>query len=315
MRIEPASLTEGQVEALNQMNELRIEKMKGWTVTPIKEWFPVSQLEAPTILGSFSWTQTSKRNKWIKKFHAHDFGAGWVSPADVARDYLHYKYGRKRLRCSTPQWEEVVQKKRAAPLAVRVGEVPKGVYLDLVSAYWQIILAVGWDVDYMPNRFLSKRSHNADFPMPFLKLARNSLVSLGVPTGMRMWKDGEIIFMKSGSSTVNLIMWGLVQDVLNGVAWDMLRAGAKYVHTDGYIFDEQNERTAYEVADSWGLRLEPKYRGYTHVQGVGAYKIGQKQTRRKSVRRKDFCKVNPVHHDWLRRKFRFWSEHAESLFS
>jgi hypothetical protein len=286
------------------MKRRAVERAEGWTVHLIDKWFDPFKLEYPTIMGSFSWTQVSTKTKWIIKKHATDVSGVWQTPGGVARDYLHIKYGNEYRRVTTSQYESTVKTWRSPPLYAVPCELESAVYLDLKSAYWQIVRRGGWDVDYNPGRWLMKQSDVSDFPYPFLKMARNCLVSMGLSAHINMWHDGQLKPFKKGSSFANMVLWSFAQDVLNGFAYDMVRAGAVYVHTDGYIIPADVEPLAYEIADSWGMFLRPKHRGRAIVRNVGNYDIADRETQLKHVNPRYHAKLYNPGNEWLRPRFR-----------
>lgn len=301
----PSKLTVDQQMMLVHMLEHAEERAEGWTKHLIEDWFPVTRLTERTVLGSFVWTQSSSKVKWMLKRHAVDIGAGFCTPGDIARDYLAVKFGKRRPRISTPQYEDCVKIKRSAPLAALPGEYD-GIYMDLKSAYWSILKVTGWDVEYRPGRYLGVGQDVRDFPAGHIKLARNCLVSCGLPSQLRIWTGSDLAWVKTPNRFINLMLWALVQDVLNGIAYDMVHfAGAVYVHTDGYIIPADREADAHNVAEAWGLPLGEKARGPTIVRGVGEYHIGDIHSRRTPVQRpRVFWSINPHGRVWLRGKMR-----------
>lgn len=299
-----------QWDMLQRMNAIRREKNEGMTIEVVSRFPPLESLTGLTYLGSFSWTSKAMGMKWIHEKHAYDFGAGLLTPSDIARDYLAAKFGDKRLRCNSRQWKEVVKQKRSAPLFAEPCTLTKAYYIDLKSAYWQLLQIGGFDVDYSPKRFFSPRSDVYDFPFPEVKLARNCLVSMGLPSGVNVWLPNYGFSRKAASKVnVNLILWGMVQDVLHGVASDLLRsAGCVYVNTDGYIVPSDRLSEANAILDSWGLFSVIKHEGRAEVRGAGDYDIAGHQSKRVRTVPRPFSHIKPVAIDWLRGKVKFWSK-------
>jgi len=299
-----------QWEMLQKMRAIRLKKNEGMTIEVVSRFPPLESLKGMTFIGSFAWTSKATGEKWIHDKHACDFGYGYMTPSDIARDYLDAKFEGKRLRCNSRQWAEVVKQKRSAPLFAEPCTLPKAYYIDLKSAYWQLLQIGGYDIDYSPQRFFSPRSDVYDFPFPEIKLARNCLVSMGLPSGVNVWLPNFGFTRKKASkANVNLILWGMVQDVLHGVAWDLLLcAGAKYVNTDGYIIPSDRLPEANTVLDSWGLFSVVKYEGQATIRGAGDYDIGGHQSKRVRTVPHPFSHIKPVALDWLRSKVKFWSK-------
>lgn len=299
----------GQAHMLILMNEYRAEKLEGMTVEVVDRFPPLESLEAMTFLGSFAWTSQATKQKWIKKQFALNIGVPYVTPSDIARDYLAVKFGSKPLRCDKRVWAEVVNKKKHQPLYAQPCTLDHANYIDLKSAYWQLLMLGGWDVEYSPKRFLSPRSDVYDFPVPEIKLARNCLVSMGLPSGVNVWTPRVGFEQKKPyKPTVNLVLWRFVQDVLHGIASDMVeKAGAVYVNTDGYIVPDSKMAEVEMVAQSWGLFFTIKESGQAVIRGAGDYDIGGHRSRRLRTIPKSFSYIHPTEIDWLRKKINYWS--------
>lgn len=269
-------------------------------------------LPPQTVLGSASYSSRLTRQTWLLETKAVDGGWGFTSPFHLAMAYLHHKYPhRKAGRLKSAQYADVVAVRRSAPLFAKPVRWIEGAYLDLKSAYWSIIQTVGWDVDYYPSKWLMKKSSNVDFPYPQHKLARNSLVSIGLPTQLVVWTGDKIEMVKRPNQWINVMLWSLVQDVLHGVAHDMVeRAGAYYVHTDGYIVGLDDLPKAMQVFADWGLPMSIKAQGEMRVSGVGAYAVGESIGRAKVVGEKPFSNLRPHHKDWLRKRIAYFAERS-----
>lgn len=273
------------------------------TVHLIDKWFPVTDLECYTFLGSFSWTSKAAGHKWIISSVADQVGGGWYTPADLARGWLKVKYPKK-LRCNKVQWAEM-QKKRNAPLYAKPGHLADAVYVDLKSAYWSIIKKSGWDIDYMPGRYAGVKSSAASFPFAHNKLARNCLVSVGRAGGMSVWTGKKLMFIQKPNRFANGVLWMFVQDILNGIARDMVDAGAIYVHTDGYIIDPVQMPLVDEIMQSWGMGYGIKFSGPAIVYGAGTYDIGsRKHKKTRILKPTGIDSIHPVQSAWLKSRFR-----------
>lgn len=245
----------------------------------LKKEFPLLRtMHEPMFLGSFTWTCQQSKWKIIRENAAISTPGGWASPAELARNYVSVKYPKRR-RVTTEQYHEVM-KPRSQPLLAIPGTYGDCLYLDLKSAYWSIMKIIGWDVEYFPGRWLGVKSDVTDFPFQEYKLARNSLVSVGLVGKANYWTGEQLVSVRKSNGLVNMVLWSAVQDVLNGIALDMERAGAIYINTDGYIFRRENAPLAYEVAESWGLELGIKEEGAADVLAAGTYSIGMKKNRR-----------------------------------
>lgn len=292
------------------MNEISEERNAKWSIEIVNEFPEIKTINSPVILGSFAWSSNVLKKKWMNAHHATDLGGGHVTPADIARDYLTARgHKASKRRMTTQQYHALVLNKKSAPLYAYPCEIEDAVYVDLKSAYWSILRVVGWDLEYNPNLWLAVGQSVDDFPVPENKLARNCLVTVGVNGAMNLW-DGEMLkSVKKPNPFSNMMLYGLVMDVLNGIAYDMVHyAGARYVHTDGYILQERNLHRAYEVTDRWGLRSGEKFSGRATIGGVADYSIGNRKSRlrRKSVQ-SFYSNLQEKPSEWLRSRFARWS--------
>lgn len=299
---------EAKIKALSMMERFK-EKSHGWITELVNTWFPLADYTDTLILGVFSRSNMAQKYKWLHAKRAIHMDYGILSPAEMARIYLDVKYPDRKPRMTTLQYREFWDKRRSPPLAVKPCEIDNAVYIDVKSAYWSITKIVGWDVDYCPSRFLGVRSDNNDFPYPDIKLARNSLVSVGLPGSVQIWHAGKVSVHKKGNKYINLVLWSLVQDVLNGVALDMIDAGAIYAHTDGFIIPSNRLDAATAAIEAWGLDWSIKGQGRGEVRSVGEYTIeGMRGQFKRGAKRHAYWKIYDPDRAWLRKRILHFSE-------
>lgn len=291
-----------------EMSALGEEKYAGYRVHLLKKWFPVTRLTCPAYIGAFTLTSPETKQRWFLSGDAVPFAGTWVSPADLARLYLQIKWGGKKRRINTAQWKNFYETNRSMPLWAKPVYMDIAHYIDIRSAYWSILRAVGWDLQYTPGKVLSINDPITvnDFPFPHIKMARNCLISISADGSKRLryWDGERIIIRKSGNGLVNRMLWAFVCDVLNGVAADVYRAGAVYGFTDGYIVPDNRTSAVLEAIEAWGLPTSIKHSGECEVRGPGAYKFpGWVSGKFKRNREHSFHKINPVYVDWLRDRF------------
>lgn len=295
------------------MNARRAEKLDGWEVIPVKKFPRLQELDAMTYLGSFAWTQPHKKRKWVKSAFVYNIGGGMVTPSDIARDYIAVKFEGERMKCNSKQYKKHIRNRIHQPLYAEVVSGMKASYLDLKSAYWQILMLGGWDVDYSRGNFLSVRSHVYDFPCPHLKLARNTLVSMGLPSQGSVWHPEKgLVRLRGGGSTINLILYGFAMDVLHAIAREMIdRAGAVYVNTDGYIIPDYLVKEAFTVADEWGVTLTPRHQGYATIRGAGDYDIANHRSSRPRhiAHPHEYIIADKI--NWLKTRFIFFNDRID----
>lgn len=244
-------------------------------------WFPVTHLDSLTWLGTYSWANPKLKRRFIEEsIVIYDLFDVPQTPPEIARDYLRAKY--LEYRRHTQSQFAAINEARSAPRYAQPGVYRDMAYVDLRAAYWSIIQAVGWDVDYCPGRWIGKRSTNEDFPIPDHKLARNCLVSAGLITPSTVWTGEKIKNFTGHNPLVNYDIWALCQDVLHALATLALKAGAVYVHTDGYIVPEKHAELLREEIAEWGIESKVKGRGNAAIYAVGCYKIGSYETKHKT---------------------------------
>lgn len=277
----------------------------------IVDGFPLLvNVSTNVILGSFSWYwMEDKKKSILRKFHMN-FDGTITTPSEIARTYLELKYKRQRATGEQVRNFEIT---RTAPLYAQPHRFEDAVYVDLRSAYWQILQIVGWDADYNPNKWLGRGEEMADFPYADIKLSRNCLITAGLPTDATFWKGKEQAFKRlpTRNKTANMGIWSLTMDILHGVAWDVIAAGAAYAHTDGYICHVDRLGAVMGAIAEWGLEARIKKTGMAQVYGVGSYTFGNSET---NTPKQDHAYSNlvlPPKLSWLRNRIRFFSERTE----
>ena len=297
------------------------ERLAGWKIHLLEKFFDIRRLSVETYVGSFAWSSALIHTRWLYRPVVNNYGGGFVTPADLARDYLSVKYPNRKPRCTTEQWQAIVEPRHKfqMPILCQPGIYDNASYLDLSGAFWQIIRAVGWDVDYMPLKFLRGGKRMTDFPYPDNKMARNCLVSIGLPTPLRIWDGKGIFFNQTRSSKfVNIIAWRLVTDVLNGIALDMHKIGAKQTYTDSYLVEDKNIEAAFDVLDQWGLEAKIKHNGRAILLSGSSYAFeggreGYYATKNFDRKRRPTPsnKVYDPGVDWLRPRFKKFADRAK----
>lgn len=274
--------------------------------------FPLlTEVQDNVMLGSFSWYYVKSRKKEVLRQYALPFDQTIATPSELARTYLELKYPRQKAMS-----EQIAKFKQpiSAPLYAMPNHYEGGAYIDIRSAYWQILQIVGWDADYNSGVWLGRGQAMDDFPYPDIKLSRNCLITAGLPSEASFWDAGKKQFktVSTFNRSANLGIWSLVMEILHGVAWDAIRAGATYAHTDGYICDRTKVDNVTNAISEWGLEARIKNTGETAVYGVGSYSIGSKSTKNPHITDHyyDGLVLSP-HREWLKRKIRFFSERTQ----
>lgn len=270
---------------------------------------PLSGLKEWVLIGSLSWYGMINNWRWVGRKNARNVFGEYLTASDLAKTYIHAKYNGKRSRITTDQYRAVVDQRKNQPLYTQPGEYADMHYFDMKSAYWTIIQVIGWDVDYFPGKWLGVKSSCRDFPFWKDKLARNCIVSSGLSGNSIQWTGEKLVNVRRSNPLTNYALWAAVQDVLHGIADDMVKiAGAVYVHTDGYIIPASNYNAALEIMGEWGVIGSIRKSGDAKVYGAGTYTIGDSATKRRSVRfGKPVNTINAQYSKWLRPKFRHFA--------
>jgi hypothetical protein len=290
------------------------EKQAGRKMDIVGEFPLLPSLSGRVFVGSFSWYYVQQRRKEILRRFALRFPFGICTPSELARSYIACKYPRQRaLNVQT----EIFKRHITAPLYVQPHHYDSGFYVDIKSAYWQILQVVGWDADYYPGVWLAKGQPMDDFPFAQNRLARNCLVTCGLPSEASVW-DGDVqkfIRVKTFNKQINLGIWKLVLDVLHCIAWDCIAAGAIYAHTDGYICSSERVVAVQNAISEWGLESTIKRQGVTDVYGVGSYTIDKFGTKNQHIKTRPYDGLNlPEYNNWLKKRFQAHSQRTQFLW-
>lgn len=289
-----------------------------WQVTTVEILPPPPSLAEAVICGSFSLCGLSSRRRILLESMCIPTDAGHETPSALAKDYLIWKY-RKSPMATREQVAACRHHLGSMPLFAAPCVFPAGWYVDIVSAYWSIMMVAGWDLDYWPGRWFSRGRPPASFPWPGHKLARNCLVSAGIAHSTQMWTPADGYFTQNtGNRLANMQLYRLIIDVLNCIAAEVVEAGAVYVMTDGYIVrDMEGLQRTLEIIARWGLVAGVKASGAGIVQGPGMYAVGANVSKRLGKNRFPTANVTRrAYAEWLRERFAKFAAQAraEGLF-
>jgi hypothetical protein len=267
---------------LDLMERAARSRKGGLFTTTLVDGFPaIQQFKEEVILGMDCWTSPRGRWRLMRRDAAIETPWGYETPGGLARLYLSVKFPDRRVRTRKAQWQYFVAGRRSAPLYAQPGSLVDAVYVDLKAAYWSICRAVGWDCDVMPGQWFSQGQDVGDFPYAYHKVARISVVQAGIAAPVPVWTGERVELRKLSNPHVNYVLWGVVQDVLHAIAGDMVAmADARYVHTDGYIVPAAYVEQAFAVLARYGLRGSIRHTGEARIKSIGAYRVGDHQTRR-----------------------------------
>lgn len=304
-----------KIVSYSDIEQTLLEKHDGKRIDIISRFPMLDDVQENVMTGSFSWHYTKSHRKDILRPFAYQFPNFISTPSELARTYLGIKYTRQR---ATRGQIEYFKQRHIAPLYAQPIGYEQGAYIDIRSAYWQILQTVGWDVDYYPGYFIGKKDTMEDFPFPDFKLTRNCLITAGLPSEANYWdcRDKKFKSVKTFNKLINMGVWALTMDVLHCVAWDAIAAGACYVHTDGYICHHSRVEAVISAIAEWGLEARIKYAGRTIVYGVGSYQVGEKATKNPHHAVMPFDGLElPSYNRWLKTRFRALAERTNYKWS
>ena len=272
------------------------------TELPVPHTLERGVLSGVTWLGTY--TVHDARRYWFAEKQAIASGGLVWSPGQFARDWLK-THKLKPAKAFSQQLMEFGY--HTMPLVAKPGRYKDHAYVDLKSAYWQIINVMGWNVDYWPGLWLRSGRPCTDFPLPGHKQARNALVGAAIMRGStRVWWQGRYQWRKMGNPYRNQVLWAAIQDVLHSVAWyTVTECDAVYVNTDGYIVPAQKVDQLMDWLRWNGLDAAIKKEGDATINGVGDYRIGDYKTIRANRTSRIAFNLNPYVRDgWTLARFR-----------
>jgi hypothetical protein len=299
---------------LDKMIEKSHTRGENWTPTFVDKLPDPYTLEEVTIIGTYSFTmQASRRRLLVERELIRLDQDHRETPPAVARDYLYATFGRGP-RVKRAQMETNTDGLRPAPNFAAPCQFPEGYYIDIRSAYWDIMKIAGWNVDYWPGKWLSPGQVPEDFPFPEHKIARNCLVSAGTVRPILRFipdkrPDPFDDKLSPGNPLANTGLIRLITDILNAIAGQAVDLGAVYVNNDGYIV--KSHKAAADVCQlifDYGLVPQIKGEGPGEVKSSGAYKVGA-MTSAPYLARTEPRAVSaiqrPKYTRWLRQAFAF----------
>jgi len=261
-----------------------------------------SSLESGTIMGSWAYSLPHKYR--IITNRERELAIG-VLPADVTRAWLNdcYKLPFRRRKSQ-------LNRNYVLPIHALRGEWGDCVYIDIQAAYLSI-LALGYDLEYIPNRYLAADPIRIPLDISSNKFCYSIAVAMSttkISTISIMGKEQNIFSVKKFNAYSNPCLYALAGDVLNGVASEVLAVfgnRVKYVNTDGFVIESRYADKLLDVIASWGFNARVKKRGSTSIGGVGSWRIGESSTRRFDRNAHDFtCDLMPKSDRlWLKKRF------------
>lgn len=275
---ETSGVNTSCISIVSQMKQMLDDKANKYDYEVKADMPSPTEYSEKVFLGALSHTTTKTKKRVIFKPTAiWDLHRVPATPPETARMYLDITHQR-RLRVSSEQYDSIMQK-RNAPLYFIPTQTERGVYVDIRSAYLQIMDIVGWDVDYHPYKFLAAGRPPLDFPLRSHKVARNSLVTAGLSSPVTVWTGYKLVESYPQNKHINYGLYALIHDLLHEVANLAYRYGAFYINTDGYIMDDTVAESFMHDVKRWvGLDCAVKDYGETRVTGVGSYMCGEHTT-------------------------------------
>lgn len=202
-------------------------------------------------------------------------------PSDYARAALKGAYQVWRPKWGRPEME-AMRRWGYPPIHAQPGMYEGMAYVDVRSAYGTLY-TLYWGVEYWPMRWLSIPRRAIIWPEELRanKLARNALYGLIRSEGLWAYRPGRKRLWLPNSMAYPQVALAVV-DVLHTVAWRAVQdMGAVYVMIDGIILPERNVPLLMDYLASMGLEGRVDAVGPANVEGVGAYSMPGKATRRR----------------------------------
>lgn len=202
-------------------------------------------------------------------------------PSDYARAALKGAYRLWRPKWGRPELE-AMRRWGYPPIYAKPGMYEGMAYVDVRSAYFSLY-TLFWGVEYWPMRWLSIPKRVMVWPEELRanKLARNALYGLLRSEGLWAYRPGKKRLWLPNRMAYPQVALAVV-DVLHVVAWRAVQdMGAVYVMIDGVILPERNVPMLLDYFSSLGLQGRVDAVGPANVEGVAAYSMPQKATRRR----------------------------------
>lgn len=204
-------------------------------------------------------------------------GRGYLmTPGEIARTELQREFGKPKI------WlDRNYQEKLDFPVPQYWdGEPYEGKlwYVDLNSAYHQLYQYLTLDCLWPRAAGVLRLKPVAD-RVAGNKLARNAIVGVS---------RARLIFMMTPEGSKRLYfnnpylsppLWRTIQSILHEIAETAIRTGARYVATDGYLFDNPIDFTDFtEYLNDHTLSYKTS-EGKGYIRGFADYKVGKKETK------------------------------------
>lgn len=308
------------MDALTELiNKVEEKHDKYNRVVFVKRLPPIHTIKEFTFIGKYSYTKKQSNERIVSTEDEIELRTGLTeSPPFIARTYLGMKY-KTGPKVSAMQAAAIMDGLRPVPNYARPVRFDHGFYIDIKSAWWEIINVVGWDVDYYPSKWLSDGTHPDDFPFSQNKIARSCLVTAGSMGGIPYIKPSsyEIKQLTIGNTLANISIQRVISDVLNSIAAQAIAAGCVYVANDGFIAPNENiAGRTIQIIQNWGLAAGIKGEGPGGVKSSGAYKTGRYTSQPWTTRAGDVSGLDNVwkvpYIKWLEKEFSFWARERKA---
>lgn len=224
-----------------------------------------------TIVGSWAYSLPGTA-RWIL---AEDLEiVPGVLPGDVARAYVADQWKLPIAR----RKDQIEARAYDSPLWARKGNWGRCGYVDVSKAFCTI-LQMGFDVEYMRNRYLGAN------PRPVHPQIRANKFCYSMCVSMSHSPLSTIAFVGNGDTFIkhpqnnfsNPCLYNLAYDVLSAIAAeidDRLPGRVFYQNTDGHIVDCDYIEECQRVILEWGFSSKVKFYGDTEIWGTGSYRVG-----------------------------------------
>jgi hypothetical protein len=294
-------------DVLNKIIDRVHSRNEKWHTTLVDALPMPSVIGQTAILGTYSMCLMNSHVRLLLEPPAISVDHCKESPTALARDYLFIEYGHSP-KAKHSQIERIKYNIAGPPHYSKPGRFGCGYNIDIKAAYWSMMLAIGWDVDYWPGKWLLPGKPPDSFPFSDHKVARNCLVSAGLIGKVPMWSEERGYFeIFKGNPLANMQLWRVIQDSLNSIASQAIEAGAIYANTDGFIVpDDVSKNRVEAIITDWGLESRVKAAGPGGVFGNGSYQVGTLRAGRHddtAEQAESFPIEKPHYAKWLQQRF------------
>lgn len=150
------------------------------------------------------------------------------------------------------------------------------IYIDLVSAYYQIYKCLWLDTTYPRGLYGQFPLYDVAERLKHWKAARNGVLGIIRSRHLVGFRGHKRVEMSVRNKFLSPGLWATVQHTLHWIAIEAINKGAIYVNTDGYLFPQDTSNVDVFLDYLVDHHLDYKVRavGAGDVVAWNAYKVG-----------------------------------------